>query len=541
MMALLAVLPVMAEEETTFTFSYNGSTLIYKVLDEDAKTVCVHAFSMISSDVQIPSTVAYGQNIYTVSAIGNGAFYNCQEFLISIKIPETVTSIEDDAFFGCNGLQKAEFASIESLCKIEFKSLSSNPLSYAHNLYINGKEITEITIPNSITSIRSNAFHGCSGLTSVTIGNSVTSIGEYAFDRCTGLTSVTIGNSVTSIGEGAFYECSGLTSVTIGNSVTSIGQSAFYGCSGLTSVTIPESVTSIGSRAFTQCLALASVTIPNSVTSIGESAFANCRSLTNIVIPNSVTSIEDWTFSQCTSLKSVTIPSSITSIGAYAFNNCDSLTSVEIPSSVTSIGRFAFYSCDALNKAEFASIEWLCGVAFENFASNPLYYAHNLYINGQEITEVRIPDSVTAIGIYAFAGCEYITSLSIPNTVTSFGNGAFEGCTGLTSVYYNTENPIDANSNVFQCRYDDIYQNAFLYVPEAAVEKCKAVEPWSLFKNIKAYDFSGLEGIKADFNEDEPYEVYNLNGIKVVNDIESLEAGLYIVRQGANVKKIVVK
>ena len=286
--------------------------------------------------------------------------------------------------------------------------------------------------------------------------------------------------------------------------------------------------------------------------------------MTNIVLPNSVTGIEDFTFSQCNGLTSVEIPSSVTSIGAYAFNSCHSLTSVEIPSSVTSIGRFAFYSCRALNKAEFASIEWLCGVAFENHASNPLYYAHNLYINGQEITEVRIPDSVTAIGNYAFDGCESITSLSIPNTVTSFGNGAFEGCsklttivipgsvtsidelafhacTGLTSVYYNTENPIDANSNVFQCINDGIYQNAFLYVPEAAVEKCKAVEPWSLFKNIKAYDFSGLEGIKADFNEDEPYEVYNLNGIKVVNDIESLEAGLYMVRQGANVKKIVVK
>ena len=113
--------------------------------------------------------------------------------------------------------------------------------------------MTSVTIPNSVTSIGSSAFFGCSGLTSVTIPNSVTSIRSAAFRYCSGLTSVTIPNSVTSIGSYAFESCSGLSSVTISNSVTRIGSYAFSGCSGLTSVTIGSGVENLGTEAFANC------------------------------------------------------------------------------------------------------------------------------------------------------------------------------------------------------------------------------------------------------------------------------------------------
>ena len=281
----------------------------------------------------------------SVTSIGDYAFYYCSG-LTSVTIPNSVTSIGNYAFRDCYGLKKVIVKDIAAWCGIKFDGSYSNPLYYAKHIYSDeDTEITNLIIPNSVTSIGNSAFANCSGLTSVTIGNSVTSIGSSAFSYCSGLTSVTIGSGVTSIGNYAFRECSGLTSVTIPNSVTSIGSSTFYNCSGLTSVTIPNSVTSIGSSAFYGCSGLTSITIPNSVTSIGNYAFYG-SGLTSVTIPNSVTSIGINAFANCSKLTSVTIPNSVTSIGTYAFFGCSKLTSVTIPNSVTSIGDKAFDGVD---------------------------------------------------------------------------------------------------------------------------------------------------------------------------------------------------
>ena len=182
----------------------------------------------------------------------------------------------------------------------------------------------------AVTSIGDDAFFGCTGLTSITMPNSLTRIGIDTFNSCTSLTAVTIPSSVTSIGTYAFNGCTGLTSLSIPNSVTSIEDATFGGCSGLTSVTIPNTVTSIGVGSFGGCTSLMSVTIGNSVTSIGQAAFGNCTSLNSITIPNSVTSIGVYAFVGCIGLTSVNIPNSVTSIGIFAFKDCIGLTSVTV-------------------------------------------------------------------------------------------------------------------------------------------------------------------------------------------------------------------
>ena len=160
-------------------------------------------------------------------------------------------SIGDYAFYECSGLTSVHISDIAAWCNIDFKGSVSNPFYYAHHLYLNGEEVKDLVIPNSVENIGSFAFSRCSGLTSVTIGNSVTSIGGDAFAYCSGLTSVTIPNSVTSIGDYAFRGCSGLISVTIGSGVETIGSVSFANCPELLDVyCYAEKVPSTNSNAF---------------------------------------------------------------------------------------------------------------------------------------------------------------------------------------------------------------------------------------------------------------------------------------------------
>ena len=298
-LVVLLSLPILAVEVEIDGINYE---LVSKLKQA---TVIAKSSGKYSGEVVIPESVEHEGAAYSVTSIGWDAFRDCTG-LTSVTIPNSVTSIGDYAFRKCSGLTSVHISDIAAWCNIDFVNhYNSNPLYYAHHLYLNGEEVKDLVIPNSVTSIGERAFSSCYGLTSVTIPNSVTSIGKAAFNACSALTSVTIGNSVTSIGDYAFRNCSGLTSVTIPNSVTSIGNSAFDGCSGLTSVTIPNSVTFIEEYAFQNCSGLTSVTIPNSVTGIHWCAFANCTGLTSVTIGNRVTSISWSAFHNCPELLDV--------------------------------------------------------------------------------------------------------------------------------------------------------------------------------------------------------------------------------------------
>ncbi len=308
-------------------------------------------------DITIPSTVTYEETVYNVTGIGDEAFQYCSN-LTSITIPNCVTSIGNNAFRYCStSFTKVIISDLASWCNISFSNMDSNPLIYAHHLFLNDSEIKDIIIPNSVMSIGNFAFSYCSNLTSITIPNSVASIGQSAFVGCSGLTSITIPNSVTSIGSSAFSYCSSLTTITIPNSVTSIDNYAFSGCSSLTSITIPNNVTSIGYYAFSDCSSLTSIEIPNSVASIGGSAFERCSGLTSITIPNNVTSIGYSAFKGCSGLTSIEIPNSVTSIDRYAFSGCSSLTSITIGKSVKYIDEKAFEKCKNLTDVTCLAID----------------------------------------------------------------------------------------------------------------------------------------------------------------------------------------
>ena len=182
------------------------SSLTYVNIPDGVTSIGSSTFSGCSglTSVTIPDSV---------TSILQSAFQYCSG-LTSIDIPDSVTSIGFDTFYNCSGLTFVNITDITAWCNITFGGSGSNPLFYAKHLYINNVEVTDLTIPNSATSIGNYAFWGCSGLSSVQIGNNVTNIGMRTFYFCTGLTSVTIGNSVTSIGEMAFNSCTSLTSIT---------------------------------------------------------------------------------------------------------------------------------------------------------------------------------------------------------------------------------------------------------------------------------------------------------------------------------------
>ena len=357
-------------------------------------------------------TYTYEASTQTLTITGNGAmsnygysdtpWYAYRNKIKNIIIAEGATSIGNCAFYGCSGL-------------------------------------ISITIPEGVTSIGNVAFALCSGLSSITIPNSVTSIGSRAFDRCRNLPFVSIGDGVTSIGSDAFRDCSSISRVEL-NSNAIVSQAYSYSSSlnnifgsQVKEYILGDKVKSIGNYAFYGCSGLTSITISNSVTYIGNAAFAGCSGLTSITIPEGVTSIREGVFHGCSGLTSITIPEGVASIGRSAFENCASLTSINIPNSVTRIEN-AFAGCCSLTRADFKSLERLCYISFSSLESNPLYYTNNLYINGQEMKAVTIPESVKSIGNYAFAGCSGLESIEIPSSVTSINSYAFRDCSGLTSI-----------------------------------------------------------------------------------------------------------
>ena len=249
-----------------------------------------------------------------------------------ITLPKGMTSIGDNAFWGCTAL-------------------------------------TSVSLPEGMTSIESYAFSGCTALTSISLPEGLTKIEERAFAGCTALTSISLPEGLTSIEEQTFRNCAALTSISLPEKVTSIKVAAFNNCAALTSISLPEKLTSIGGGAFHGCAALTSISLPEGVTSIEERAFYGCAALTSISLPKGVTSIGNSTFESCTALTSISLPEKLTSIGNSAFENCTALTSISLPEELASIEVWAFQYCTALTK-----VILLTGTTLPTCSSSATFY-----------------------------------------------------------------------------------------------------------------------------------------------------------------------
>ena len=341
--------------------------LSYKITsDVEPYTVEVSKVDKNLVSVNIPDMVVLDGVSYSVTTIGNYAFFDCSS-LTSIAIPNSITSIGDYAFAGCNSL-------------------------------------TSITIPNSVTSIGDRAFYACFSLTSITIPNGVVSIGDNAFSACFSLTSLTCEASTPpTLGANVFphistiaVPCGAIEDYMASDWVT-YAEALIDDCDGrcgdklvwkyedsqlnilgegdmydydvdvqpwqqyrnkITSISLPEGLTSVGNAGFKDCMFVNHVSVPASVETIGFSAFENCRMLSNLTFAanGALTTIDNWAFYNNHELKNVVIPEGVTSIGYAAFYGCTYLSELTLPASMQAIEDNGFALCAKLQRMNVDAI-----------------------------------------------------------------------------------------------------------------------------------------------------------------------------------------
>ena len=384
--------------------------------------------------------------------------------LTTLTIPESVTSIGEDAFDGCS-----------SLTSVIWNAKNCADFEWLSAPFEDSDCIISFSFGDSVKHIPACLCRGMKNLTFLTIPESVTSIGYEAFDDCSSLTSVTIGNSVTSIGSSAFRDCSSVTSLTLGNNLTTIGSSAFSSLGALTSVTQKAPSIEAYCQGQVSKLLYDSASLNDDAIRIIE---INGEEVTDWVIPSSITKIEDYTFYNCPSITSVALPNTITSIGESAFENCTSITSVALSNTITSIGKSAFENCTSITAITIPNKVTRIGV--RAFSKCP-------------ITDVIIPNNVTNIGGSAFSNCDKLSSLILGESVDSIGGGAFYGCRKLYDIYCYAPEPPYAIASGWNPSFENF--NVNLYVP---CDNLKAFQMDPVFGTFKYIHCIDSEDVPAD-------------------------------------------
>ena len=301
--------------------------------------------------------------------LGYDCFISCDN-IISVIIPNSVTSIEKGVFSNCT--------------KMESVKLPDNLGDRINKcVFFNCTSLESIQIPNGVEVIDEEAFDSCSSLTNVIIPNTVENIRFKAFSSCDSLTEINLPDSVTSINWQAFGRCKNLRKVNLGKNLTTIGSSAFENCETLEDIQIPSSVTSIGQDAFNNTkwynskdgliyindilyryrddnLSDTTIDIKEGTKSVSTCAFASCNKIVNVTIPYGIERISERMFLWCDNLKNVSIPDSVKKIDEYAFQGCKSMTEITLPNSVTRIEDGIFYNCSKLTSVTFKGTkeEW---------------------------------------------------------------------------------------------------------------------------------------------------------------------------------------
>lgn len=497
-------LPTKAEYEELFantTMTYDANSKCFKLTSKytgNSLYLPVAGLTNTSNEMINPdlgcywtSEAATGTTSY-MTKIDNTGTPTFGQVLISTHMPIRAVYAESSEWSGGDNIVFAD-ANVKAICVANWDTNGDGELSMDEAAVVSS--LGDVFRNKDITSFDELQYF-----------TGLTTIENRTFFYCGSLTSIFIPIGVTTIGEGAFYACSSLISIVIPSNVISIGEGAFNGCSALTSISVESSNTVYDSRG--NCNAI----IKKATNELVE----GCK---KTIIPNSVTSIGDYAFGGCRGLTSITIPDGVTTIGESAFNWCTDLTSVTIGNGVKSIGENAFYNCSNLTAVHISDLKVWCNIIFSK-RNWLLSNAQHLFINGIEVTDLVIPDGVTAINSCAFEYCSGLTSVIIPNSVTLIDDGAFWGCYNLTTV--TIPNSVTTLGDAFNDCYDiktivsmieepfalsastftnAVYNTATLIVPTGTKAKYQVTGGWWKFKHIVEMEPENTPGDLSGDNE----------------------------------------
>lgn len=464
--------------DVTYELSQDGTYYIVTAINTgDVKNVLIrptyNSKPIKEIKCTMPNTVETVVLSDNIEVINENTFNSCTN-LTSITLGTGINRICANAFYNCTSLKNVLFESIDNLFDAVFEDITSSPFAYGATIYIQGTPINEIIVPNSVTKINDNIFYGCETITKITFGNNVESVGKYSFANCSNLTSIIMNNGLKTISSYAFYNCNGFSTITLPDSVTKLDICCFYNCANLKNITIPDNVVELDKSSFYMCSNLESINVsPNNTKYSSESGILYNKEKTQlillpekvsgeIVIPVGITVIDGWLFHDKQNITKVTLPESIQYIRYNAFIGCTNLESIIIPNGVKGIYDSAFKNCTSLKTLSLpATLEIIDISALEGCSNlesitvdinNQKYLSENGILYNKDQTEIFfvpkttsgdivIPDTVLS-GSYKFAGCSQITQLTIGAGVQDNLKDGLSTCGSLKKIIVSPDNAL---------------------------------------------------------------------------------------------------
>lgn len=462
-LAALLALPAMARD---FTYTYEGQSLVYTVIDETAKTCMVKCGAPVTPAPDEEKGEPTG--IYLRGSMNEWGATEEWEF-------RTTDNADEYVIKSCTIASGTEF----KVADANWASIILGANNYS--MFLVGEPYTLYDWVNSDNIVLYTDFTGDVRLsrkeTEYTIlfepaswniikgelvipatasdgenEYTVTQIADKAFKEYMSMTSVIMPNTITSIGNLAFYNCKSLAEVSLSNTLEKIGFCAFEFCNSLTEINLPGSLKSIENGSFDNCLNLVAINVDAS-----NQAFSSIDGMLidkqiselikcpegkkgDLIIPSSITGIKRFAINRCHELVSITVPNSIKEIPEAFAQGCQKLQTVSLSASIEKIGVYSFNECPALYEI---NVEEGCknyysldGVLFSNMNDNLtlVRFPQNKAIMTGLADGYNIPEGVKTIGEYAFYSCILLNYINIPATVTAIESHAFHQCSHLYSV-----------------------------------------------------------------------------------------------------------